>query len=87
MVQGGDRGGRGGGNVRSRRDVQVAYCADAVEAVFEGREGRGLREKHEEAIEAFIEVGVFLGLEELEAEVWRWGVSGGVYREMRATHR
>ena len=50
--------------------MQVADCTDAVEAVFEGGEGAGLREQHEEAVEAFVEVRETLGFEELEAEVW-----------------
>lgn len=43
-------GGRRKGNLRSWCDVEVADCADAVEAVFEGCEGGGLREEHQEAV-------------------------------------
>lgn len=43
--------------------------ADAVEAIFEGCEGRGLGKQHEEAVEAFVEVGVFFRFEKLETEI------------------
>ncbi len=36
----------GEGRVRSGGNVQVADSADAVEAIFEGREGGGLGEEH-----------------------------------------
>ncbi len=48
---------------------QVADCGDGVETVFEGGEVCRLREEHEDAVEAFVEVGVAVGFEELEAEV------------------
>jgi hypothetical protein len=41
--------------------VKVADGADAVEAVFEGCKGGGLGEEHEETVEAFVEMGIFLG--------------------------
>lgn len=50
--------------------MQVADCGNGVEAVFEGRKGRGLGEEHEEAVEAFVEEGVAFWFEELETEVW-----------------
>lgn len=50
--------------------MEKADVADAVEAVFQGGEGGALGEEHEDAVEAFVEVGVFFGFEELEAEVW-----------------
>lgn len=55
---------------RARGYVEVADCRDAVEAVLEGCEGGGLWEEHEEAVEAFVEVGIALGFEELHAEIW-----------------
>lgn len=64
---------RGGGGTAGG-DVEVPDRADAVETVLQRGEGRALREQHEEAVEAFVEVGEALGLEELHAEV---GEDGG----------
>lgn len=55
--------------------MDEADAADAVEAVLERREGGALGEEHEDAVEAFVEVGVSFWFEELEAEVWGVGVS------------
>lgn len=55
--------------------VDEADTADAVEAVFESCEGGALGEEHEDAVEAFVEVGVSFWFEELEAEVWGGAVS------------
>jgi hypothetical protein len=49
--------------------VEVADGGDGVEPVFEKGKGGGLREEHEKPVEAFVEVGVFLWFEELQAEV------------------
>ena len=49
--------------------MEEAYGAYAVQAVLERGEGGGLREEHEEAVEAFVEVRVALWLQELQAEV------------------
>ncbi len=57
------------GNVRFGRDVEEAGRVDGAEAVAEGDEGGALREEHEEAVEAFEEVRVTLGLEELQPEI------------------
>jgi hypothetical protein len=43
--------------------VKESDVADAVEAVLQRGEGGALREQHEHAVEAFVEIGVFLGLE------------------------
>jgi hypothetical protein len=51
--------------------VEEANVADAVQAVLEGGEGGALGEEHEDAVETFVEEGVFFGLEELEAEVYQ----------------
>lgn len=44
--------------------------ADTVQAILERGEGGALRKQHENTVEAFVEVGVFLGFEELEAEIY-----------------
>ena len=49
--------------------MQESDGGDGVQAVFEGGEGGGLREEHEQAVEAFVEVGVAVWFEELEAEI------------------
>lgn len=51
--------------------MKEADVADTVQAVLECSKGRTLREKHKDTIKAFIQVGVFLWLEELEAEICR----------------
>lgn len=51
----------------SRPGVDEANAADAVEAVFERCEGGALREEHEDAVEAFVEVRVSFWFKELEA--------------------
>ena len=56
--------------------VDEADAADAVEAVFERCEGGALWKEHEDAVEAFVEVGVSFWFEELEAEVWGVGLVG-----------
>lgn len=43
--------------------------ADTVQSVFEGSEGRALGKEHEDTVEAFVQVGVSFGFEELEAKV------------------
>lgn len=50
-------------------DVQIPYRADAVKSVFQSCEGGALGQEHEEAVKAFIEVGVAFWFEELEAQV------------------
>jgi hypothetical protein len=45
--------------------MQVSNRADAVETVLEGGEGRGLREEHQQPVEALVQVWVSLGFEEL----------------------
>jgi hypothetical protein len=55
--------------LRSGGDVEIADGGDAVESVFEGGEGGGLGEEHEEAVEAFVEMWIALGFEELEAKI------------------
>jgi hypothetical protein len=57
-------------DLRSRSNVEVANGTHAVQTVFESSKGRGLREEPEEAVKAFVEMRVFFGLEELEAEIW-----------------
>jgi hypothetical protein len=49
--------------------MEDANVADTVQAVLESGEGGALGEEHENAIETFVEKGVFFRLEELEAEV------------------
>lgn len=49
--------------------MEVANGGDAIEAVLERREGRGLREQHEKPVHALVEVRVLFGLEELHAKV------------------
>ncbi len=53
---GGDLGARrkGEGLARSWGDMQVANRADTVKAVLEGGKSRGLREEHQEAVEALV---------------------------------
>lgn len=54
---------------RGAGSVEVANCADGVEAIFKGCKGGRLWKEHEEAIEAFVEVRKAFGFEELETEV------------------
>jgi len=54
---------------RGAGSMEIANCADGVEAVFEGCKGGGLWEEHEKAIKTFVEVRKAFGFEELEAEV------------------
>jgi hypothetical protein len=49
--------------------VEEANVVDTVQAVFECCEGGALGEEHEDAVETFVEIGVFFGFQELEAEV------------------
>lgn len=56
--------------------MEETDVADAVEAILECGEGGALGEEHEDTVEAFVEVGVFFGLEELEAEVYAKAVLG-----------
>lgn len=56
-------------DLQARTGVEKADVANAVEAVFQGCKGRALREEHENSIKAFVEVWVFLWLEELEPKV------------------
>jgi hypothetical protein len=49
--------------------VEEANVADTVQAVFEGCEGGALGEEHEDAVETFVEIGIFFGFQKLEAEV------------------
>jgi hypothetical protein len=65
----------GGENARPWSDMQVPNRADAVEAVLEGGKGRGLREEHQEAVEALVQMRVTFGFEELESQVYFWIIS------------
>jgi hypothetical protein len=49
--------------------VEESYVANAVQAILKCGKGRTLREKHEDTVEAFVEVGVFFWFEELKSEV------------------
>lgn len=51
--------------------MKEADVADTVQAVLECSKSRTLREEHKNTIKAFIQVGVFLWLEELETEICR----------------
>jgi hypothetical protein len=57
-------------DVRSGRQMQVADGADAVESVLERCKGGGLREEHQETVEAFVEVGELLWLKKLQTQIW-----------------
>ena len=50
-------------------DVEITDGTDAVKAVLEGCEGGGLRQEHEEAVKAFVEVGVAFWFEQLKSEI------------------
>lgn len=50
--------------------VKESNVADAIQAVLEGSKGGALGEEHENTVEAFVQVWVFFGLEELEAEIY-----------------
>jgi hypothetical protein len=45
--------------------VEESRRVNCVETVAEGNKGGALREEHEDTVETFEEVGVFLGLQEL----------------------
>lgn len=49
--------------------MEKTDVADAVQSVLEGGEGGALGEEHEDTVEAFVQVGVSFGFEELEAKV------------------
>ena len=59
--------------------MEEANVADTVQAVFEGSKGGTLREKHEDTVETFIQVGVFFRFKELKAEI-----CGGILGENKA---
>lgn len=52
--------------------VEETNIANAVQTILEGGEGGALREEHEDAVETFVQEGVFFGFKELEAEIC-WG--------------
>lgn len=56
--------------------VKETNVADAVQTVLQGGEGGALGEEHEDAVEAFVQEGVFFGFKELEAEIC-WGLAAG----------
>lgn len=49
--------------------VKESNVADAIQAILKGSKGGALGEEHENTVEAFVQVWVFFGLEELEAEI------------------
>jgi hypothetical protein len=46
--------------------MEETDVADTVQPVFKGGKGGTLGEEHEDAVEAFVQVGIFFGFEELE---------------------
>lgn len=56
-------------NIRSRRDVQIAYRTDTIQAILEGGECGRLRKQHQETIEALVEMRVLFRLEELQTKI------------------
>ena len=63
------KGGIGWGNVRPRCDVQVTDSRHGIKAVLERGKCATLGKQHEQAIKAFVEVGVSFGLEQLDAKI------------------
>jgi hypothetical protein len=49
--------------------MEESNVADAIQAILEGSKGGALGEEHEDSIKTFVQVWVFFGLEELEAEI------------------
>lgn len=49
--------------------MEETDVADAVQPIFKGGKGGALGEEHEDTVEAFIQVGVFFGFEELQTKV------------------
>lgn len=60
---------RGAVAIPAGSTVEETNVADAVQTVLEGGEGRALGEEHEDAVETFVQEGVFFGFKELEAEI------------------
>ena len=52
-----------------RRNVQVTYGRDAVEAILKRSKSRRLGEQHEQAVHALVQVRVSFRLEELHTEI------------------
>ncbi len=51
---------------RARSNVQVSNRADAVQAVLERGKGRRLRQQHEQAVQALVQVRVLLRFQQLQ---------------------
>jgi hypothetical protein len=49
--------------------MKESDIADAVQPVLQCRKGRALRQEHENAVKAFVEVRIFFGLEKLKAKI------------------
>lgn len=49
--------------------MQIPNGADTVEPVLERSKSRRLRKKHQQAIQAFVEMRILVRLEQLESEV------------------
>lgn len=58
----------GGGALPAGEELEHRQGRDAGKAVLEGVERRALGEQHQEAVEAFVQVPVLLGLQELQSQ-------------------
>jgi hypothetical protein len=51
------------------RNMEISYRANAVEAVFQGSEGRRLWQEHKYTVHALVKIRVLFRLQQLESQI------------------